>query len=168
MMMKKSFFFLLLVLSLSANAQGAKVIPNMKSSLNCRVVGISDGDTFKCLTNDKTQVRVRLNSIDAPEKSQVFGQRAKNALSNMIFNKTVSLSFKNTDRYGRIIADVSVAGNHVNKSMIVSGFAWVYREYVPAAERSEYLELEAQAKAARRGLWADPNPIYPSQFRRKK
>ena len=93
---------------------------------------------------------------------------AKQALSSLIFGKTVSVVVKSKDRYGRFIADVIADGNSANKSMVLSGYAWVYREYVPAAERAGYLKLEAEAKNARRGLWADPNPIYPSQFRRKQ
>lgn len=88
-------------------------------------------------------------------------------MSNLIFSKTVSVTVKSKDRYGRFIADVMADGRSVNKSMVLSDYAWVYREYVSASERSEYLKLEAAAQTARRGLWADPNPIYPSQFRRK-
>ena len=136
-------------------------------AISCRPISISDGDTFTCLTADKEQMRIRMSSIDAPEKAQAYGSKAKQALSSLIYGKTVSVVVKSKDRYGRFIADVIADGHSANKSMVLSGYAWVYREYVPAAERSEYLKLEADAKKARRGLWADPNPIYPSQFRRK-
>ncbi|HFC7422693.1 TPA: thermonuclease family protein [Neisseria meningitidis] len=137
-------------------------------AISCRPISISDGDTFTCLTADKEQMRIRMNSIDAPEKAQAYGRKAKQALSSLIFGKTVSVVVKSKDRYGRFIADVIADGHSANKSMVLSGYAWVYREYVPAAERAEYLKLEAEAKNARRGLWADPNPIYPSQFRHKQ
>lgn len=175
-MSKKSVFFLLLGLSFSVVQawQGAlpspypiiKATSSSSFNINCRVVGISDGDTFTCLTADKQQIRVRMNGIDAPEKAQAYGNKAKQALSSLIFSKTVSVSVKSKDRYGRFIADVIADGRSVNKSMVLSGYAWVYREYVSASERSEYLKLEADAQTARRGLWADLNPIYPSQYRK--
>lgn len=152
----KPFFFLLLVLPFSTYA-----------AINCRVIGVADGDTFTCLTADKKQVRVRMNSIDAPEKSQAFGNQAKQALSHLIYGKTVELNVKGTDRYGRSLSDVLVNGKSINKSMVANGYAWAYRKYLLPSERAEYLNLEAQAKGNKRGLWIDPNPIYPSEYRHK-
>lgn len=39
-------------------------------AISCRPISISDGDTFTCLTADKEQMRIRMSSIDAPEKAQ--------------------------------------------------------------------------------------------------
>ncbi|XXQ67425.1 thermonuclease family protein [Neisseriaceae bacterium B1] len=135
------------------------------ADIACRPVAISDGDTFTCLTDDKQQVRVRLNQIDAPEKSQAFGQKAKAQLSGLIWQKNIRVVVQDTDRYGRKVADVFVGHTNVNKQMVASGYAWAYRQYLSWGERSAYLQLEAQAKAAKRGLWHDPNPIYPSAYR---
>ncbi|GLW61708.1 hypothetical protein Hthe01_20570 [Hydrogenophilus thermoluteolus] len=55
-----------------------------------RISGVSDGDTLTCLA-EKRQIRVRLAQIDAPEKRQPFGEKAKQALSNLVFGKTVEL-----------------------------------------------------------------------------
>jgi endonuclease YncB( thermonuclease family) len=54
-----------------------------------RVVGISDGDTITVLDDTKTQHKIRLAAIDAPEKGQVFGERSKQSLSALVFQKRV-------------------------------------------------------------------------------
>lgn len=134
-------------------------------SYNCRVVGVSDGDTFTCLANGTKQIKVRLNQIDAPEKKQAFGTAAKNALAGYIFGKTVLLKTSGKDKYGRTIAEVYINNNNINKAMVADGYAWAYREYL---RDQDYLRIEAQAKSHTVGLWSHPNPTYPSDFRHKK
>lgn len=129
----------------------------------CKIVGISDGDTATCLTDSKKQIKIRFDQIDAPEKNQDYGTVSRQTLSNLIFGKTVTLKIKTTDKYGRTVAEVFVGHTNINKEMVKKGMAWAYREYMTD---SEYLTLEAQAKAQRIGLWSQPNPIYPSNFRR--
>lgn len=131
----------------------------------CKIVGISDGDTATCLTDNKKQIKIRFDQIDAPEKSQDYGTASRQTLSNLIFGKTVTLKIKTTDKYGRTVAEVFVGSTNINKEMVRRGMAWAYREYMTD---NEYLTLEAQAKAQRIGLWSHPNPIYPSEFRRSK
>lgn len=133
-------------------------------SYKCKVVGVSDGDTFTCLTNGTKQIKVRLNQIDAPEKKQAFGTAAKHALSSYIFGKTVLLKTTGKDKYGRTIAEVYVNNNNINKAMVADGYAWAYREYL---SDQDYLRIEVQAKSHTVGLWSQPNPIYPSDFRHK-
>ena len=92
--MPKLFSALLLFLSLSALAQ--------ESVWHGRVVGVTDGDTIRVLTPGNQQNRIRLAFIDAPEKGQAFGQRAKQAMSELVFGKEVELRPHTTDRYGRL------------------------------------------------------------------
>ena len=135
-------------LSMSAAAQA--------DTVNCRIVGVHDGDTLTCLTSGKKQLKVRLNQIDAPEKAQAFGQVSGNFLSNLVYGRDVTLKTGKTDRYGRTTAEVFYNGANINKEMVRNGYAWAYREYMTD---KEYLALEQQARAKRVGLWADPNPV---------
>ena len=131
-------------------------------TVSCRVVGVSDGDTLTCLAAGNQQIKVRLNQIDAPEKGQAFGQAAKRKLSSLVHGRQVQLRTEGLDKYGRTIAEVFSGSLNVNKEMVRSGYAWAYREYV---RDNEYLRLEEQTRRASRGLWSEPNPIYPSEFR---
>ncbi|MNZ31248.1 Thermonuclease precursor [compost metagenome] len=122
-------------------------------TVQCRVVGVSDGDTVTCLTSASRQVKVRLAEIDAPESRQPYGSRAKQALSALAFGKQVVLKVQDTDRYGRTVARLMVGRTDVNAELVQQGAAWVYRQY--NRDRS-LLALEQQARAAKRGLWALP------------
>ena len=123
---------------------------------NGKVVGISDGDTLTLLVPDGAryrQIKVRLAEIDTPESAQPYGTRAKQALSDLVFNKQARVIEQDKDRYGRVVGRVYVGNLDVNAEMVRLGTAWVYRQYV--RDRSLYT-LEDQAKAAKRGLWALP------------
>jgi endonuclease YncB( thermonuclease family) len=118
-----------------------------------RVVGLSDGDTITVLTAERRQVRVRLGEIDTPESRQPYGTRARQALSELVFGKDVRVVVQATDRYGRTVGRVFAGTVDANAEMVRQGAAWVYRQY--NRDRS-LLALEAEAKAARCGLWALP------------
>ena len=119
-----------------------------------KVVSIADGDTFTLLTKDKQQVKVRLSEIDAPEKAQPFGTRARQALSDLIFAKNVMVVQDDIDRYGRLVGQVYVDNTHVNRKMVQEGMAWVYRQYM---KDETLLQDEKAAREARRGLWSLPS-----------
>src|SRR5258707_11276769 len=101
-----------------------------------RIVGITDGDTLKALLAANELLRVRLSWIDAPEKSQAFGQRSKQHLSELVFGREVELHTHGLDRYGRTLAIVFVNGVDANLEQVRSGFAWVYERYVTEASAS--------------------------------
>lgn len=133
---------------------------------NCYVIKIADGDTATCLKEDrKTQVKIRFAQIDAPESKQDFGTVSKQALSDMIFNKHISLNVEEVDRYGRNVAEVFIDGINVNKYMVKNGYAWAYKEYMTDPM---YSELQTQAQKAKEGLWSHKNPMYPQDFRKKQ
>ena len=119
----------------------------------CRVVAIADGDTLTVLTQTQQQVRVRLAEIDTPEAAQPYGSRARQELSELAFGKDVQVAVRDTDRYGRTVGRVSAGGQDVNAEMVRRGAAWVYRQY---SRDAALLAVEAEARAARRGLWALP------------
>lgn len=131
-----------------------------------KVVHIADGDTLTVLDADKVQHKIRLHGIDAPEKGQAFGAKAKEALGEKVHEKTVRVVWKEHDRYGRIVGDVYLGDRNINLEMVEDGFAWWYRQY---AKDSKALEkAEAEARKERRGLWHDKNPEAPWEFRKKE
>ena len=115
------------------------------------------------LVNSKP-VRVRLAEIDAPERRQAYGLRAKQALSDLVFQLIVTVRESAPDtRWGRVVGTLKVDGRDVNQVMVAAGMAWVYRKYVV---RWVLLDVEAEARAARRGLWADAQAEPPWEWRR--
>lgn len=136
--------------------------PVAAEQITGRVVAIQDGDTLTVLV-DRRQVKVRLVEIDAPEKAQAFGNRSRQSLSDLCFNKTATLADKGKDRYGRTLARVSCEGVDANAEQVRRGMAWVYDRYV--TDRSLY-SLQDAARAEKRGLWADPKLVPPWEWRR--
>jgi endonuclease YncB( thermonuclease family) len=135
-------------------------------------VGVVDGDTLRILTAEKQLLRVRVAWIDAPESSQAFGQRAKQAMSSLVFGKDVELRFYTVDRYGRLVCMVFVDGQDAGLELIKEGFAWAYAKYLPEASvaiRQSYAAAEATARARAIGLWADNDePVPPWEFRKRE
>lgn len=127
------------------------------------VVGVSDGDTLTLLTSDKQQIKVRLAEIDAPEKSQAFGNRSKESLSDICFHKNAVLYVQDIDRYGRTVARVICAGVDANAEQVKRGFAWVYDRYVK--DKGLYL-FQDEARQSGRGIWSDRAPVPPWDFRK--
>lgn len=135
------------------------------ASFSGQVVGISDGDTISVMHNGKAE-KIRLNGIDCPESHQDFGQRAKQFTSDLAYNKTVTVEVSDHDKYGRTVGDVILPdGQNLNRELVSAGFAWWYKQY---SHDQGLGELEAEARAAKRGLWQDPAPIAPWDFRRGK
>ena len=126
------------------------------------VIGISDGDTLKVLTSDKHQVKIRLAEIDAPESHQAFGTQSKQSLSDICFKKSVVVDDKGTDRYKRTLGRIRCDGVDANAEQVKRGMAWAYRQYLTDPTIAA---LEEGAKNAKAGLWSEPNPTPPWEFR---
>lgn len=135
-------------------------------TINGRVIAVADGDTLTILDVGNTQIKIRLAAIDAPEKNQAFGNRAKQELSDLCFGKNASLKVVSVDRYGRTVGDIDCVGTNANKAMVKSGFAWVYRKYDKGFEH--FYAAEEEARSAGLGLWADSNPLAPWDWRKSK
>ena len=118
-----------------------------------KVVGVHDGDTLTILDDSKTQIKIRLAEIDAPESRQPYGSRSKQELSGLAFGRPAAVQVQDTDRYGRTVGRVTVDGVDVNAEMVRRGAAWVYRKY---AKRQFLFTIEKQARDAKAGLWALP------------
>lgn len=132
-------------------------------SYPAKVVGISDGDTLTVLRG-REQVRVRLHGIDCPESRQDFGTRARQLAADLAFGEVVTVEPVDTDRYGRIVAVVTLPdGRTLNHELVKAGLAWWYRRYAP--DDRTLAALEAEARAARLGLWSQPEPTPPWEWR---
>lgn len=135
------------------------------SDFSGRVVGVLDGDTIEVLQDRKAH-RIRLHGIDCPEKGQPFGKVAKWATSALVFGRTVTIQPHDTDKYKRIVADIVLADTtHVNQKLVKDGWCWWYRKYAPDDTVLEGFEREA--RQAKRGVWSDPHPVPPWEWRKR-
>ncbi|MFW2306459.1 thermonuclease family protein [Aliarcobacter butzleri] len=125
---------------------------------------VSDGDTITILTSDKTQYKIRLNDIDAPEKKQAFGNKSKDNLAKYIAGKTVKVEYKSKDKYKRILGTIYYNNIDINLQQVKDGFAWVYKKY---SKNQDYYNAEKVSRENKKGLWIDKNPIAPWEFRKK-
>ena len=115
---------------------------------------------------DKTSVRIRLANIDAPEKRQPFGRWSTNQLKGLVAAQPVTVTYTQTDRYGRIIGRVFTEnGTEASLFMVQTGAAWVYERF-----NTDYglPDIQIQARKGRRGLWLDTNPVEPWIWRKNQ
>jgi len=146
------------------------VATSAAADLHGKVVAVSDGDTVTVLDADNHQHKIRLAGIDAPEKAQAFGQASKKSLSDLIYGRLVDVNWDKHDRYGRIIGKIMVGDADICLEQIRRGMAWHYKQYQrdqSAADRVAYGAAEETARASHAGLWRDPVPIPPWQFRHR-
>lgn len=153
----QTFIPLFLILLLASTAQA--------TTLSGRVVKVTDGDTIQVLVNGKAE-KIRLAGIDCPEKKQPFGQAATRHTLKLAAQKIVTVQVETTDRYGRKVAEVFLPeGQSLNRELVRSGYAWWFRKY---STDQALGDLETEARVARRGLWADSNPVAPWEWRKAR
>ncbi len=145
--------------------------PSAVGKFSATVVGVGDGDTITVRFNDKTrQKKIRLATIDAPEFNQPFGKKSKQSLSDLVYNKQITINSAGGDKYGRIVAEVFVDGKNVNVEQIRRGYAWHYvyhaREQTQK-QRLIYAQAQEYAKANRLGIWEDKEPVPPWNYRKQ-
>lgn len=143
--------------------------PAKAATLAGKVVALSDGDTVTVLDERNVQHKIRLAGIDAPEKRQDYGNKSRQYLAALVFEKHVLVAWDKHDRYGRILGKVVINGRDANLAMVLAGLAWHYKRYEKeqsVSDRKVYAEAELQARAERRGLWQAPNAVPPWDFRR--
>lgn len=129
-----------------------------------KVISVTDGDTIGVLV-DNMERKVRLSDIDAPEKAQAFGSVAKIALSEKVFGKIVKVNVHEKDRYGRYVGTITINNKNVNLEMVKEGYAWWYRQY---SKNYEFGQAEIEARKNKEGLWTDPFPTPPWEYRSNK
>ena len=144
------FVFLILFTSLQCNA------------FNAKVISVIDGDTIHVI-NQSLKITVRLSGIDTPELKQMYGNEAKDILSEKILNKIVTIKGISKYRYGRLIGDIFLNDRWINYELINEGIAWHYKKY------SDDIKLSKAEKEARDngiGIWSQINPIAPWDYRK--
>lgn len=133
-----------------------------------KVVHIADGDTLTILGSNQQTYRIRLQGIDAPERSQAFGKVCKTRLTDMASGKNATVEAYKQDKYGRIVAKVTVNGQDIALKQIRTGCAWHYTAYAreqSPTDRRLYSAAEQKARQQGIGLWQDSRPLAPWDYR---
>lgn len=170
-----------LVLVLFAAACGNIQALESPVAIRGTVVEVRDGDTLQMLTQTGERIEVRLNAIDAPEKAhgrvrgQPHAERARISLTELSARRSATLLRTTMDRYGRhvgmLIVETALGEIDAGWWQLHAGYAWVFERYVkeiPPAQRLRYREAQDAARAQGRGLWADPHPVAPWEWRRRQ
>jgi micrococcal nuclease len=144
---------------------GSALAAKQHYEISGEVVKIADGDTLTVLDGSKTQHKIRLAGIDAPEKGQAFGTKARENLAAKVFRRNVRVEVIDVDRYRREVGRIYLGDRFINMEMVRDGFAWRYIQY---DKPREFAAAEDDAREHRRGLWTDPNPTPPWEWRKAK
>lgn len=127
-----------------------------------KVIAVMDGDTVLILRNNMP-IKVRLAEIDAPEKAQGFGEESKQSLAELVLNQYVNVDSQAVDDYGRLVASIKVGELNVNHEQVQRGMAWEYSRF---NRGGALLALQSDAMKAKRGLWAQTDPMSPREWRK--
>jgi len=159
-------FIIIFLIPVTAFAGGFKT--------KVRVVKVKDGDTIVVAPERGGQFfTCRLYGIDTPEVAhrgrpgQPYGREAAEYLKSLILGKTVVIRTTGKWTYGREICHIEYQGRNINLEMVRAGYAWAYRRYLKRPYASEYISAEREARRARRGIWKQPNPTPPWEWRRR-
>lgn len=128
-----------------------------------RLEVVHDGDTVTCLDPEGRRHKVRLVGIDAPEHGQPSGDASRAALVAKLSGRGVRVDGDAFDQHGRLLGRLFVDERDINRELVAEGWAWAFGGFAPDPD------LRAAEDAARRdhrGLWADPRPISPAEWRR--
>ena len=159
-------------LLLAAALVGAALPVHATSSpLQGRVIAVADGDSVTVLDAQQQRHRVRLLGIDAPEKAQPWGAEAGEHLKGLVMQQQVQVFFAKTDRHGRLVGTLRLQGQDVNLQMLHAGLAWHHKPYAADQgwlDRWRYARAERQAQREPLGLWADPAPVPPWEYRQQQ
>ena len=129
-----------------------------------RVATVHDGDTVTCVAPDGTSHKIRLLGIDAPEHHQPYGDAARAALAAKLAGGGVQVRGEARDQHGRLLGTLWIDGRDINRELVAEGLAWVFGGFAPD---EDLLAAESAARRQRRGLWSDPHPIAPADWRAK-
>jgi micrococcal nuclease len=132
-----------------------------------KVVRVRAGDTLSVLRGGRV-VQVRLYGVVCPAGRQPFGTQARQFTRDVAYRQTVAVVvdavvMDAADRRGQLIAAVQLPdGRDLSQVLVQAGYAWHDTRYAPQDKR--LAQLEAEARAAQRGLWADANPVPPWEW----
>jgi endonuclease YncB( thermonuclease family)/methylphosphotriester-DNA--protein-cysteine methyltransferase len=167
------FFILMLACAWQGVAQQASTASAPQANkvqlvIEGKVINVHDGDTITVLDKDNKKFHIRLQGIDAPELKQEFGSVSQQNLSRMVLDKQVTIVWTKVDKYRRTVGTIMLDGKDVNIEQVKAGLAWHFKKYQDEQEpqdRVTYAKAEEAARAAKLGLWQDPNPTPPGEWR---
>ncbi len=171
LMILQSLFLAAMVFGMSS-AQAA--------TIEGRVTRVSGGDTITVVNRDRQSIHIRIHGIDAPEKTQGFGESAAVNLARLVAGKEITAECYKVDKHKRQVCKVWAPPQYcatcgktldVGHAQVVAGWAWWHRPYAneqSAEDRGRYESAEQEAKARKIGLWSDTTPIAPWDFRKKR
>lgn len=132
-------------------------------AMSCTVTAVLDGDTLVARCPTAAALHVRLAEVDAPEKRQPYGGRARASLRRLCLGQVAIVSPTTIDKYGRTVARVSCAGQDASEVQVRRGYAWAYTKYLT----DQRIEVSAaHARDERIGLWRSARPVEPSKWRK--
>jgi endonuclease YncB( thermonuclease family) len=139
--------------------------PALAQKVVGKIIHVKDGDSFLMTAEGKT-IEVRLEGIDCPEKAQPFSAKAKQFTTTITLNKTVTLKINGYDKYKRALGIVYLPGNqNLNEELVKAGYAWHFKKY---SDDKRLARFEVNARNSKIGLWQDPSPIPPWEYRKIK
>jgi endonuclease YncB( thermonuclease family) len=130
-----------------------------------RVVSVTDGDTAVVETPQGRALRIRFYGVDAPENenrewpAQAWGAASTRYMRELLGTRQVAVRLLGVRTYGREVGEVFVDGRSASRELLRAGLGWWNRRYAP--RDSDLDRLQAAARAARRGLWRDAEPVPP-------
>jgi len=141
-------------------------LPALAASFTGEVFRIVDGDTIEVLLNEQP-IRISLHGIDCPDRKQAYSAAAKRFTTELVFQKEVEVVVVDQDQLGRISGEVFLPdGRNLNQELVRSGLAWWHREQAPDDGKLE--ALEKAARKSKKGLWDDPHPVPPWDYRESR
>ena len=153
--MMRALILLLLLAGATGGAQAEEFVT--------KIIAVLDGDTV-LVKRDSGLLKIRLAEIDAPEKAQAYGSNSRRSLSDMVLGKQVTVVSQAIDKYGRMVAHLSINGLDVNTEQIRRGMAWEYSHF---HSNRALIALQREARQDARGLWARGNPTAPWDWRKQ-
>ena len=153
---------------IQAQKPSAVVGNNIRLVIEGKVINVHDGDTITVLDRDNKKTHIRLQGIDAPELKQEFGAKSQESLSRMVLGKQVTIVWTKVDKYWRTVGTIMLDGRDINIEQVKAGMAWHFKKYEDEQkpeDRRAYAAAEQEARTARLGLWTEPNPIVPGDWR---
>jgi endonuclease YncB( thermonuclease family) len=127
-----------------------------------RVVTVHEGDRLT-IRHDGRNETIYIKDIDCPELKQAYGKQAKHAIAAYVGSRDVMVRALKRGRNGLGTAEILLQdGRNVGHELLKEGLAWAR----PEKGQDQSLEdMEQLAKAERKGLWSDSNPVAPWKWK---
>lgn len=144
------------------------MLPSSPAGKSLRVLSVHDGDSLRLRRADGQGMAVRLYGVDCPELGQPYGEAARD-LTRRLVGRSVIVRPTGGKSWRREVAVVLLqSGRSLQSALVEAGLAWVDDRFCRSPDCDDWRQAQARARAARRGLWADADPMPPWQWRRAK